>query len=153
LLGKVEFAQPVCTAVQVALVNFLAKCGVKPIAVVGHSSGEIAAAYAAMAITKNEAILCAYYRGLATNCQTRKGIMTAVGLGRDAVSPFLVDGAVVACENSDSSVTLSGDEQAVEQTLKAIKSKDLATFARRLHVDMAYHSRKITKPKPKWHGY
>lgn len=35
------FSQPMCTAVQIALVDMLFYCGVKPKAVVGHSSGEI----------------------------------------------------------------------------------------------------------------
>ncbi|KID87248.1 Beta-ketoacyl synthase [Metarhizium guizhouense ARSEF 977] len=82
-----ELAQPLCTAVQIALVNFLSKCGIKPSAVVGHSSGEMAAAYAAGAINYSEAILCAYFRGLATTKLTTHGSMAAIGLGRDHVAP------------------------------------------------------------------
>ena len=140
LIDKAEYSQPLCTALQIALVNFLIKCGVKPIAVVGHSSGEIAGAYAAGAITATEATLGGYCRGLATKRQTRNGGMAAVGMGRDAVSPYLIDGAVVACDNSPKSVTLSGDEDALGQTLEAIKAADPATFTRYLHVDVAYHS-------------
>ncbi|KJZ75495.1 hypothetical protein HIM_05191 [Hirsutella minnesotensis 3608] len=140
LLSKAEFAQPVCTAVQIGLVNFLAKSAITPDAVIGHSSGEIAAAYAAGAMGKNDAILCAYHLGRATKGQTQNGTMAAVGLGRDSIHAMLVDGAVVACENSGSSITLSGDEDAVEKTLAAVRARDEATFIRRLPVDMAYHS-------------
>ncbi|PQK08615.1 hypothetical protein BB8028_0001g06890 [Beauveria bassiana] len=91
-----EFAQPLCTAIQIGLVNFLSNCGIKPSAVVGHSSGEIAAAYAAGGITYSEAILCAYFRGLATTKLKTPGSMASVGLGRDRVASHLVDGVQIA---------------------------------------------------------
>ncbi|KAK5991578.1 Highly reducing polyketide synthase gloL [Cladobotryum mycophilum] len=139
-ISKAEFSQPLCTAIQIAIVNFLSNCGVKPDAVVGHSSGEIAAAYAAGAITQDEAIVCAYLRGLATKRQTRTGSMAALGLGKDAVSQYLVDGVEIACENSPKSVTISGDSDAVDQVLEAINAKDPEIFTRKLHINMAYHS-------------
>ncbi|KJZ77319.1 hypothetical protein HIM_03043 [Hirsutella minnesotensis 3608] len=141
-IDKAVFAQPLCTAIQIALVNLLVKFGVTPSIIVGHSSGEIAGAYAAGALTASEAILCGYYRGKATQCrhEAPKGGMAAVGLGQDGIARHLVDGVVVACENSPRSVTLSGEEDALEQTLRAIKAELPSTFTRRLHVDMAYHS-------------
>ena len=142
IINKAEFAQPLSTALQVALVNLLAKCGVTPGAVIGHSSGEIAAAYTAGAITMAEAIICGYLRGLVAKRQTSTGGMAAVGMGRDAVSPYLIDGVQVACENSPKSVTISGDTDALEKTLEAIKAREPDVFLRRLHVDIAYHSRR-----------
>ncbi|RCI16826.1 hypothetical protein L249_1723 [Ophiocordyceps polyrhachis-furcata BCC 54312] len=139
-INEAEFAQPLCTAIQIALVNFLAKCGVTPYAVIGHSSGEIAAAHAAGALTVSEAIMCAYLRGQTTRLKTRDGLMAAVGLGRDATVPYLVDGAIIACENSPKSVTISGDAEAVRQTLEEIKAKEPDTASRMLHVNVAYHS-------------
>lgn len=44
-LNLAEFSQPACTALQIALVDLLQHWGIQPSAVVGHSSGEIAAAY------------------------------------------------------------------------------------------------------------
>jgi acyl transferase domain-containing protein len=140
-LQSAEYSQPVCTGLQIALINMLASCGVEPKAVVGHSSGEIAAAYAAGAITMKQAIICAYLRGLASNMHPRKGCMAAIGLGREVVAPLLVDGAVIACENSAHSVTISGDTLPVDDTLAAVKSQNPTAFIRRLAVDKAYHSR------------
>ena len=51
IIGKAEYSQPICTALQIALVDLLATWGIAPSAVVGHSSGEIAAFYAADALT------------------------------------------------------------------------------------------------------
>ncbi|KAJ0168676.1 Lovastatin diketide synthase LovF [Colletotrichum tanaceti] len=128
-LGEAEFAQPVCTALQVALVRHLARYGVGPNAVVGHSSGEIAAAYAAGTLTAKEAIIVAYYRGYMAKKLGKRGAMAAIGLGRDQVTPFLTSGGgggrgvvVVACENSSSSVTLSGDWDALEAVCHDIRA-------------------------------
>ncbi|RDA94924.1 hypothetical protein CP533_0174 [Ophiocordyceps camponoti-saundersi (nom. inval.)] len=141
-INEPEFAQPLCTAIQIALVNFLGKCGITPHAVVGHSSGEIAAAYAAGALTASEAIICAYLRGQTTRLKTRDGLglMAAVGLSRDAIAPYLVDGAIIACENSPKSLTISGDAEAVRQTLEKIKAQEPDTTIQKLHVNVAYHS-------------
>ena len=76
---------------------------------VGHSSGEIAVAYASEAISAKDAILIAYYRGLATKRITTIGKMAAIGLGRDDVTPFLRPGVIIGCENSPSLTTLTGD--------------------------------------------
>ncbi|KAK2601916.1 hypothetical protein QQS21_004507 [Conoideocrella luteorostrata] len=138
--SKAEFAQPLCTAIQVALVNFLATCGITPSAVIGHSSGEIAAAYTAGALTMSEAIICAYLRGFATKSQSRSGGMAAVGMSKDAVMPYLIDGVQLACENSPRSVTISGDLNAIDKTLEEISTKDPEIFTRKLNVNIAYHS-------------
>lgn len=144
-ISKAEFAQPLSTAVQLALANLLVKCGIKPSAVVGHSSGEIAAAYVAGALTMSEAIICSYLRGAVAKRQTRVGRMAAVGMGRESVSSYLVEGVQVACENSPKSVTLSGDASILEGVMAAIKAKNADVFMRKLRVDMAYHSRKAKK--------
>ncbi|PFH57373.1 hypothetical protein XA68_15148 [Ophiocordyceps unilateralis] len=140
LVNKPEYGQPLCTAIQVALVDFMSQCGIRPGAVIGHSSGEIAAAYAAGAVTAAEAILISYCRGQVMQLQQRKGGMAVVGLPRDAVSAYLVDGVVVACENSPKNVTLSGDGEALQQTLDRIRADKVDCFIRQLSVDMAYHS-------------
>ncbi|KAF9631021.1 hypothetical protein BFW01_g1895 [Lasiodiplodia theobromae] len=139
-VDRAEFSQPICTAVQVGLVNLLRSWGITPAAVVGHSSGEIAAAYAVNAITSDAAIQIAYYRGQVTKQQLSPGGMAAVGLGRSEMTPLLREGVVIACENSPSSVTISGDEDQLEACIEGIKSAKPDTFVRRLKVDMAYHS-------------
>lgn len=143
-VGKAEFSQPLCTAIQIIIVNILRTWGVDPAAVIGHSSGEIAAAYACGALTMQEAIICAYTRGLATKHQDKAGAMAAIGLGADEVRPLLPEGVVVACENSPSSTTLSGDSEGIDRVIETLKNdaSEREIFARRLHVDKAYHSRK-----------
>ncbi|EQB57236.1 KR domain-containing protein [Colletotrichum gloeosporioides Cg-14] len=140
-LHKAYFSQPVCTAVQVALVDTLREAiGIQAFAVVGHSSGEMAASYAAGRLTANEAIIAAYYRGVASSEVTKVGAMAAVGMGRAKTAPFLIPGVVIACENSPSSVTISGDAERVENVLSEIRSTYPEVLARLLKVEKAYHS-------------
>ncbi|KAJ5104223.1 Acyl transferase/acyl hydrolase/lysophospholipase [Penicillium argentinense] len=139
-LGSAELSQPLCTAIQIALVDTLASVGVTASAVVGHSSGEIAAAYAAGAITATEAMTVAFFRGQVTKLQTKLGSMAAIGMGSDNVQQHLQPGVVVACENSPRSVTLSGDTEAVESVVASIQRAHPDILARKLKVDKAYHS-------------
>nr|AOO87093.1 polyketide synthase [Alternaria alternantherae] len=146
-VGEAGISQPLCTALQVALVDMLAAAGVKLDAVVGHSSGEIAATYAAGIISRRAAMQIAYYRGLyAPLCRGaggQRGGMLAVGLSMEAAQrfcrqPAFVGRLVVAASNSPQSCTLSGDVDAVVEAKAQLDSEH--TFARQLHVDTAYHS-------------
>lgn len=142
-----EFSQPLCTALQLALVDLLASWDVAPKAVVGHSSGEIAAAYAAGLLTHEEANKVAYLRGIySADVQRRQtdvsGAMMAAGLSADACEAYLQrvrsGSVVVACINSPASVTLSGDEDVIDE-LESLLTQD-SVFARKLRVPTAYHS-------------
>ncbi|KAG6366829.1 hypothetical protein INS49_001010 [Diaporthe citri] len=141
-----EYSQPICTAVQVAIVDLLKDWSISPRAVIGHSSGEIAAAFAAGIITHQDAIKVAYYRGiysLRVAKGPRRGAMLAAGISADEASQFLEalpkgSVAVAACINSPKSVTLSGDEDAVSLLEERISSEQ--KFARKLRVSTAYHS-------------
>lgn len=137
---EAEFAQPLCTAVQIALVNL--HWGITPDAVVRHSSGEIAAAYASGALSAEVAILVAYFRGQAmkTFSSEHHGGMAAVGLGSEKARPFLKPGVVIACDNSPESVTLSGDSDTLGEVLDGIHAHDNEIFCRQLAVNVAYHS-------------
>ncbi|KAF5970834.1 fumonisin cluster-polyketide synthase [Fusarium bulbicola] len=139
-VGRAEFSQPLVCAVQVALVDLLRSWGVTPAAVVGHSSGEMAAAYAAGAISSEEAITIAYYRGYVNQQYTRDGGMAAIGMGAQEVTPYLIEDVTVACENSPQSVTLSGDKIALEEVCQKIREQVPDCFIRKLKVDIAYHS-------------
>ncbi|CAG9990817.1 unnamed protein product [Clonostachys byssicola] len=149
-INKPEFSQPVCTALQIALVDLLRSMMVFPTMVVGHSSGEIAAAYAVAAIDHHSAIKIAYFRGQVASVLDAspdvRGAMLAVAMSAEEASKRLIDfeathsysTIVVACINSPSSVTLSGDDNAIED-IKAELAKD-GIAATKLRVSVAYHS-------------
>ena len=102
------------------------------------------AAYAARAISMRTAIVIAYYRGKVAKPLEGFGAMVAVGLAPDEVAPYLTPGTVVACHNSPHSVTLSGDNDSVERTIKSIKTANSDILCRRLTVKIAYHSGNLT---------
>ncbi|RYP56895.1 hypothetical protein DL771_011537 [Monosporascus sp. 5C6A] len=135
-------SQTVCTALQVGLVDLLASWSVRPAGVVGHSSGEMAAAYAAGRITAAEAITIAYYRGYIVSSNKQNGAMLAVGLAPDQAAKYLsgLENEVrIAAINSPDSVTLSGNADAVEAI--AAKINQDGVFNRLLRTGgLAYHS-------------
>ncbi|PYH97071.1 lovastatin nonaketide synthase [Aspergillus ellipticus CBS 707.79] len=142
-LAQSRFSQPLCTALQLSLVDLLRSWGITPSAVVGHSSGEIAAAYAAGILSFSNAIICAFYRGLymSKGVGSTPGAMMAVGMTEaDAVTTLqpYTGRITVAAINSPSSLTLSGDEDAIKE-LKAMLDEQ-KIFARQLQVEQAFHS-------------
>ncbi|TVY85582.1 Reducing polyketide synthase [Lachnellula suecica] len=146
-VSDAQISQPACTAIQLALTDLFKSWGIKPAAVAGHSSGEIGAAYAAGALPLESCVAIAYYRGqsivsLKSKFPELKGTMLAVGGSPDEIRPMLKllkEGKVtVACINSPSSITASGDEQAIAELQDLIEQKQM--FNRRLRVDTAYHS-------------
>ncbi|GAB0134290.1 t1pks [Epichloe bromicola] len=146
-IGLAYLSQPSCTAVQLAMTDLLSSWGVKPSMVIGHSSGEIVAAYAAGAITLDDAMSVAYHRGqMAVLSKTRhpelKGAMLAVGCDAKDVQQRIkllgLHGLTAACHNSPSSTTVSGDDSEIDQLAAELERDGL--FNRKLRVDVAYHS-------------
>lgn len=149
-IGKPQFSQPLCTVLQVALVDLLKHWDILPKMVVGHSSGEIGAAYAMGALSAEDSWKIAFHRGrLAANLQIiapqLKGGMTAVGLSEAELEPYLrklessdSDVLSVACVNSPSNVTVSGDTSRLTKLETLLKADSV--FVRRLAVENAYHS-------------
>lgn len=135
-----EYALPCSTAIQIGLLAVLRSWGVIPNVVTGHSSGEIAAAFAAGAITADEAIIVAYFRGYVLNRTGTQhpGAMAVIGAGSKDISERLLPGVVIACENSHVNTTISGDACAVEAMVTKFKAAGI--FAKLLDVDLAFHS-------------
>lgn len=153
-VDQAEISQPLCTALQILLVVLLRKAGVTFDTVVGHSSGEIAAAYAAGFLTASDAIRIAYYRGFHLNLsqgpQGKQGAMMAAGTTFDDAQELCrlddFDGRLcVAASNSSNSVTLSGDADAIAEAKEVLEAEE--KFARRLKVDKAYHSSHVRRPQ------
>jgi hybrid polyketide synthase/nonribosomal peptide synthetase ACE1 len=146
-IGEALFSQSLSTAIQIMLVQLLRAAGIEFTAVVGHSSGEIAAAYVAGYLTADDAIRIAYYRGWslqnARDSNGVKGAMMAVGTSLEDAKelcdmPSLEGRICVAASNSSASVTLSGDADAIDEAKDIFE--DEKKFTRLLTVDKAYHS-------------
>ncbi|TRX95680.1 hypothetical protein FHL15_003234 [Xylaria flabelliformis] len=136
------FAQTVSTALQIALVNLLELWGIQPSVTIGHSSGEIGAAYAAGRLRASEAIVVAYSRGQVVSSNQQEGLMIAIGLGPNETRPYMVgleNKVQIAAFNSPKSTTLSGDAEVIRQL--AARFTDQNIFNRILKTGHnAYHS-------------
>ncbi|KAF2106034.1 hypothetical protein BDV96DRAFT_607692 [Lophiotrema nucula] len=144
-----ELAQPACTILQVALVDLLASVNLRPSVVVGHSSGEIAAAFASGAISREAAWKLAYLRGQWSSKVAAMprvhGAMAAVGISEEQAIEYMErttsamgpGNLTVSCVNSPVNVTVSGDKEHVEALTSLIRQDGF--FAQLLKVPVAYH--------------
>ena len=151
-IGQPHISQPICTILQIAFVDELESWGIVPVKCIGHSSGEIGAAYAIGALGHKDAVAAAYFRGQASSLIKEKNIglkggMMAVGLGRKEAEEWIakVDNGIigVACVNAPQSVTVSGDISGINQLFLMLQAKMI--FARKLKVEVAYHSHHMSE--------
>ena len=121
---------------------------------IGHSSGQIAAAFCAGALSYESVMKVAYYRGYHSakllESSSCKGSMMSVSLSESGTRTRLrkistqdVEDVVVACVNSPRNVTLSGKEEQIENIKQKLDAQGV--LARKLKVDIAYHSQAMDK--------
>ncbi|NEC17559.1 acyltransferase domain-containing protein, partial [Streptomyces parvus] len=140
-MSETWLAQPANFAVQVGLAALWRSHGVRPDAVVGHSTGEIAAFHAAGVYSLRDAARIAVHRSRLQQPLAGTGTMLAVSLSEDEaerrVRPYS-DRVSVAAVNSPTAITLAGDEAAL--TLLAEELRAEQQFAKFLTVEVPYHS-------------
>lgn len=147
-ISEAALSQPLCTAIQIVLVDLLQTAGITFASVVGHSSGEIAAAYDAGFLSAHDTIRIAYYRGLYARLASNKangqeGAMLAAGISwvdaQELVNLQAFKGRLaVAAHNSSAGVTFAGDAAAILHAKKLLDEQK--KFTSLLTVDNAYHS-------------
>ncbi len=137
---KTEIAQPTLFALQVGITEMLREQGIAPLAVAGHSVGEVAAAWACGALSLADAVKVIYYRSYYQGQTAGRGEMTAVGLGADAMAPLLqpYEQIALAGINSSRGVTLAGCPAQLGELERQLAEQ--GTFFRRLDLDYAFHS-------------
>jgi acyl transferase domain-containing protein len=136
-----NIAQPALFALQIALVAVLQSWGIEPQVVIGHSVGEIAAAYVAGILSFEDAIKVIFHRSRLQELTAGKGKMLAVALSEEAALKViaLYKGKVsLASINSPDSVTLTGEEAALQEIMDDLEAKDV--FYRSLQLNYAFHS-------------
>ena len=137
-----ELAQPALFALQVGVTRMLESKGVVPQVVMGHSVGEVAAAWACGALSLVDATRVIYHRSRLQGLTAGSGQMSAVGLsGSDTANLLLelgLDDVVVAGENSFKGATVAGSLAGLERLEQALTDRQV--FVRRLGLDYAFHS-------------
>ncbi|GHF47154.1 type I polyketide synthase [Streptomyces morookaense] len=139
-LSDTAVAQPLLFAVQVAVVEVLRQRGVRPAAVVGHSVGEVAAAYTAGALTLEQAARVIAARGRAQAATAGTGRMAAVSLSREEAEKALEGRPQleIACVNTPRDVTVSGPAGRLAELRADLAREGVACTL--LDVDRAFHS-------------
>jgi acyl transferase domain-containing protein/NADPH:quinone reductase-like Zn-dependent oxidoreductase/NADP-dependent 3-hydroxy acid dehydrogenase YdfG/acyl carrier protein len=142
VMTRTEIAQPALFAVQVGLVELLRTYGITPQAVLGHSVGEVAAAYVAGILTMEQAVRVIYERSRAQASTAGTGAMAACGLSEAEAQDVVAraNGAIeLAGVNSSRATTLSGDRAALVALGEELTPQ--GKFFRLLDLDYAFHSR------------
>ncbi|GAB3877785.1 hypothetical protein GCM10027612_01120 [Microbispora bryophytorum subsp. camponoti] len=139
-LSATEVAQPLLFAVQVGLVEMLQAAGVRPGVVLGHSVGEVAAAYTAGALSLAQAAQVIAERGMAQSATRGQGRMAALGLPEAAARQILAGypQLEIAAVNSDRDVTIAGPDGSLKSLCEDLSARE--TFFRELDLDYAFHS-------------
>jgi len=150
-LDEVRLAQPVIFMLQCALVELLATWGIHPDCVLGHSSGEVAAAYACGALSLAEATHLVYHRATLQQRVAGSGRMLAIGLDRQGLESLLEELRVsfrsgnhqsarieIACENSPANTVICGRERALRAVMAELDRRGLQN--RLIPGNIAFHS-------------
>ncbi len=140
-VSDTRIAQPAIMAIQIALVELWRQHGVEPAGVVGHSIGEVAAAYTAGALTLEQAVQVIFHRSRGQHAATGKGKMLAVGVSlpeAEALIAGVADRVSIGAVNGPRSIALSGDEEPLQEIARKLEEADI--FNRFLSVNVPFHS-------------
>ena len=143
-MDEIDVIQPALISIEIALAALWRSWGVEPDAVVGHSMGEVAAAYMAEALSLEDAMRIICTRSRLLRRVSGKGVMAVVGLPMDQAQDALAgieDRLSVAVSNSPRSTVLSGDMAAMDTILDRLQARNV--FCRRVKVDVASHSPQV----------
>jgi acyl transferase domain-containing protein/NADPH:quinone reductase-like Zn-dependent oxidoreductase/acyl carrier protein len=144
-----ELAQPALFTLQVIICKLIQDYGVKFDFVVGHSVGEVAAAWASGALSLNDAVKVIYYRSMFQGTTKGSGNMAAVQLSRSELIKLFAELKLttleIAAENSHSSSTISGEQDSLKILENYCREKDI--FYKQLSINYAFHSKAMHKIK------
>ncbi|MFJ2767233.1 type I polyketide synthase [Streptomyces sp. NPDC087300] len=151
-LDRVDVVQPALFAVMTSLARLWESLGVRPAAVVGHSQGEIAAAYVAGALSLADAARVVALRSRALRSLSGRGAMAAVSMPADEVARRVGDvagGLSVAAVNGPVSTVVAGEPGLVDAFVDQAVGEGFQ--ARRLPVDYASHSAQTEEIREELH--
>jgi acyl transferase domain-containing protein len=146
-LDRVDVVQPALWAVMVSLAELWRSYGLRPSAVVGHSQGEIAAAYVAGALSLEDSARVVALRSRAIVALAGGGGMASLALPLDEVTARIAawnterERISVAAVNGSASVVVAGEPDALDELVAAAQADGLR--ARLVQVDYASHSAQV----------
>ncbi|MEC3956832.1 type I polyketide synthase [Nocardia sp. CDC153] len=144
VLHRIEFSTPALFAYEVALCRLLESFGVTPDVLVGHSTGELAAAYLAGVWSLPDACRLVEARGRLMGRLPDGGAMLAVAADEHEVAEALAEHAgrvSIGAVNAPGSLVVSGDEDAVAAVERWFADRGRETS--RLRISIASHSHRM----------
>ena len=157
-IDECELAQPEIFMIQCALVELFKTCGVFPDCVVGHSSGEVAAAYASGALSLEDATRLVFNRATLQQRLAGSGRMLAIGLDRGRVEELIEslgipcggepdpsEAVEIACENSPANTVICGRETILHTVAEELDRRNLQS--RLIPGNIAFHSQAMNSIK------
>ncbi len=148
-LDEIGVIQPTLFAIEIALAQVWKSWGIEPSAVVGHSMGEVAAAYIAGALSLEDAARVICMRSQLMQRTSGTGAMAVIGLriadAERALNGY-EDSLSIAVHNSPRSAVVSGDPVALDALMENLRSQDI--FCRLIKVDVASHSSQMDPLRP-----
>ncbi|ACC40921.1 polyketide synthase Pks7 [Mycobacterium marinum M] len=143
-LNRVDVVQPVLWAIMVSLAELWRSAGVLPDAVIGHSQGEIAAAYVAGALSLEDAARVVARRSQLLVQLSGAGGMVSLACGLERARQLVAswsDRLSIAAVNGVSAIVVSGEVDALDALIGRCEADDIR--ARRIDVDYASHSAQV----------
>ncbi|MEN9498277.1 MAG: hypothetical protein RIS83_96, partial [Pseudomonadota bacterium] len=140
-IARTDFAQPLLFTVQIGIVAALTEQGIKADMVIGHSVGEVAAAYVAGILTREDAAKLILARSRHQHSTRGAGRMAAIGASVAAISPMLEDcgpGLEIAAVNGPAAVTIAGPARALAKLCAAAEAARHVVIP--LDLDYAFHA-------------
>src|SRR6516164_4305663 len=142
LFDRTEIAQPALFALQVAMLEWLGAHGIEAEAMLGHSVGEVSAAYGAGILSLADACRVIVERSRAQGRTAGAGRMAALGLSHENAAALIApygEALTIAAVNAPNSVTVAGDAAAIDALGRELEGNQV--FFRPLDLDYAFHSR------------
>ncbi len=143
-IDRTDIAQPAIFALQVALTALWSDWGIRPARVIGHSVGEVAAAYAAGVYDLADAVKVIYHRSRLQHLTGGRGGMFAVGISAEEAWQAIGHRHAevqVAVINNPNLVTLSGDREPLQELASRFQAEN--RFLRWLPIDYAFHTHQM----------
>ena len=145
-IDQTSVVQPMIFALQAGLTRLLEAWGVVPEALIGHSVGEVASAWASGALDLESAVRLVVNRGKSMDRPSSQGRMISVSASVGELELYLQPGVCIGAINAPGTVVLSGDHEAMEQVGQRLRHAGFD--CNDVKVEYAFHSAQLDVIEP-----